>query len=85
MDYTNKSVEEIDDILADLGKDKDAIRAEMREATAARDAKNIEEGWAAKVGGMNDAERDALKKMLNVQIAEPKGVGSKEEVTDFNG
>lgn len=76
MDFSNKSIEEIDEILVELGREKESIREQMRAATAARDAKTVQEGWAARVGNMNEAEREALKKMLNVQVADVQGIES---------
>jgi DNA-directed RNA polymerase subunit F len=81
MQYT--SLEELDARMTELHAEKDAIHEELRALAKQRDGLLVQDGWAAKIADMNPAERQALKTLLNVQIAEPKGVESAESVNGY--
>lgn len=84
MDYTNKSIEELDATLLELGETKEQIRAEMKLITDARNSKLVTTSWSEKVKDMSDAEKASLMSLLNVQTAEVTGIESREDVTRLN-
>jgi hypothetical protein len=84
MDYTTMTIEEIDEQLLALSAEKESVRTKMLELTAARDSKLVHESWSDKVANMTPTEVEALKALLNVQVAGVEGIESQEAVNELS-
>ena len=74
MDYQDKSIEELETLLRERQEQKEALRGQMRQITAALDAKRAEETLEAKLADLSPAEREALAR--RAQTVGVEGIGS---------
>jgi len=77
INYNSMTIEELDETLADLGRQIDSLKEEQRKARRVRNSRATEISARRKVDGMTELERTHARQILGVG-----GIQTKEKVSE---